>query len=77
MSKIFSGNKARIQDFMDITNLFFNIVTFNPWIIFATWLHLRAPQEKTKNSIHSSFKHSNIELFPIHTKSELGVLGSA
>jgi hypothetical protein len=52
-------------------------VTVNPWIIFATWLHLRAPQEKTKNSIHSSFKHSNIELFPIHTKSELGVLGSA
>ena len=36
-----SGNK----DSMGRTNFFSNIVPFNPWAIFSTWLHVGASQK--------------------------------
>jgi hypothetical protein len=41
--------KTKVQDFMDITNLFLGKLSFSPWIVFATWMNLGAFQKKKKN----------------------------
>jgi hypothetical protein len=30
---------------MGKTNYFFDILSFNPWVVLATWLHIGAPQK--------------------------------
>jgi hypothetical protein len=55
--------RLKINDFMDETNLFFGILSINPWIILATWLDSKAPQEKTKEFILYSFQTSNYSQF--------------
>ena len=35
----------KIHNFVDKTNLFLGTLPISPLAIFATWLHLEAPQE--------------------------------
>jgi hypothetical protein len=37
--------KVKNQDSMDKTNLFLSTLPFSPWAVFATWLHVEAPQK--------------------------------
>jgi hypothetical protein len=32
-------------DFMGKTNYFLSTMSFNPWAVLATWLHVGAPQK--------------------------------
>jgi hypothetical protein len=33
------------QDFMGKTNYFLSTLTFSPWAVSATWLHVGAPKK--------------------------------
>jgi hypothetical protein len=37
--------KSENQDFMGKTKYFPSTLPFNPWVVLATWLHVRAPQK--------------------------------
>jgi hypothetical protein len=37
--------KVKNQDFMDKTNFFLSTLSFNPYVVLATWLHVGAPQK--------------------------------
>jgi hypothetical protein len=43
MNKKEIEKKVKPQDSMDTTNLFFSILSFSPWTVLATWLHVGAP----------------------------------
>jgi hypothetical protein len=43
ISKKKSEKKVKNQDFMDKTNYFLRTLTFSPWAVSATWLHVGAP----------------------------------
>jgi hypothetical protein len=61
----------KIQDSSSKTNLFFGTLSYNPWAILATWLHLALKITKNLNSQTVL----NIELFPTYTKSKLNMFG--
>ena len=56
-------------------NLFFWFLPISPWASFATWLHLDAPLENTKEI--NKYQLSNFELVLTHMVLELSVLGIA
>jgi hypothetical protein len=37
--------KVKKQDSMDKTNFFLSILSFSPWAVSATWLHIEAPHK--------------------------------
>jgi hypothetical protein len=37
--------KVKNQDFMGKTKFFLSTMSFSPWAILATWLHVGAPQK--------------------------------
>jgi hypothetical protein len=41
----FKVKKVKNQDFIGKTNFFFSTLSFSPWAILATWLHVGAPQK--------------------------------
>jgi hypothetical protein len=45
MSKKEKWKKVKNQDFMGKTNYFLRTLPFSPWAVFATWLHVGAPQK--------------------------------
>jgi hypothetical protein len=45
MSKKKKWKKVKNQDSMGKTNFFLSTLSFSPWAILATWLHVGAPQK--------------------------------
>jgi hypothetical protein len=43
MSQKKKVKKVKNQDFMGKTNYFLKTLTFSPWAVSATWLHVGAP----------------------------------
>jgi hypothetical protein len=43
MSKKKKWKKVKNQDFIGKTNYFLRTLPFSPWVVSATWLHVRAP----------------------------------
>jgi hypothetical protein len=39
-----SEKKVKKQDSMGKSIFFLSTISFNPWAVSATWLHVRAPQ---------------------------------
>jgi hypothetical protein len=37
------------QDSMEKTNYFLSTLSFSPWVVLATWLHVGAPQKIQEN----------------------------
>jgi hypothetical protein len=45
MSKKKEVKKSENQDSMSKSNLFLSTLPCSPWAVFATWLHVGAPQK--------------------------------
>jgi hypothetical protein len=45
MNKRINEKKVKNQASMDKTNFFFSTLSFSPWAVLATWLHVRAPRK--------------------------------
>jgi hypothetical protein len=46
------------QDSMDKTNFFFSTLSFSPWAILATWLHVGAPQTVQEDELNTHFQQN-------------------
>jgi hypothetical protein len=55
MRKKQNWRKVKNQDSMGKTNFFVSTLPFNPWAIFATWLHVGVPQKIQKNWTYNPF----------------------
>jgi hypothetical protein len=38
------SEKSENQDFMGKTNFFLSTLSFSPWAVLVTWLHVGSPQ---------------------------------
>jgi hypothetical protein len=47
--------KMKIQDSMGKANFFFSTLPFNPWVVLATWLHVR---KYKKNEVNTRFEQN-------------------
>jgi hypothetical protein len=43
---------------MDKTNFFFSTLSFSPWAILATWLHVGAPQTVQEDELNTHFQQN-------------------
>jgi hypothetical protein len=61
------------QDFISKTNYFLSTLSFNPWAVLATWLHVGAPQKYRKNELNTRLLNKNLPR--AHRESKFDVLG--
>jgi hypothetical protein len=52
------SEKSENQDSKGEISFFFSTLPFSPWVVSATWMHVRTPQKIQKNELKTHFEQN-------------------